>query len=81
MHPTNSLEICDYLDGFVHIFKYVTQEKLWDVLPLAMKQMTLIYRKFSDRKIIQNRPNFKLTLVIKMIRYYGRKTHNGLIAF
>ena len=49
MHPPNSLEICDYLDWFVHIFKYVTQEKLWDVLSLAMKQMTLSYRKFVKK--------------------------------
>ena len=49
MHPPDFLEICDYLDWFVHIFKYVTQEKLWDVLSLAMKQMTLSYRKFVKK--------------------------------
>ena len=92
MHPSNSLEVCDYLELICAHFQICYTRKALGCLAISYETNDLELQEIcekipkpieclSDRKVIQNRPNFKLTLVIKMIRHYSRKTHKGFIVF
>lgn len=61
MHPIDSLEACDCLDWYIHIFKCVLRRRLWNSLLLTLKEMIFFHREFGKKlkKPIKRLPDRK----------------------
>lgn len=61
MHPIDSLEACDCLDWYIHIFKCVLRRRLWNSSLLTLKEMIFFHREFGKKlkKPIKRLPDRK----------------------